>query len=357
MALHSSTTSGSSSSDNPTSVFERTLSPEPADSVGEANDLTLRPRTLDDYVGQGEIKRNLSISMEACRKRSEFLEHVLFHGPPGLGKTTLSHVIAHEMDSKLRLTSGPALERQGDVAAILTNLAEGDVLFIDEIHRLKAPVEEMLYSAMEDFALDIVLGKGPSARSMRLNLPRFTLIGATTKLSFLSSPLRDRFGHVFRLEFYSSHEIQAILHRSAGLLSIEIQDGAAERLALSSRRTPRIANRLLRRVRDFASVRGMDRITLPLVEEALAHMRIDAEGLDDMDRSLLTLMIKKFNGGPVGLSTLAAATHEEASTLEEIYEPFLIQKGFMDRTARGRVVTEHGYAHLGLACPKPARLL
>ena len=329
----------------------RAVSPEAAEESGEPNDTTLRPRTMEDYVGQTEIKRNLSIFMQASKNRGEYLEHVLFHGPPGLGKTTLSHVVANEMGANLRITSGPALERQGDVAAIITNLEEGDVLFIDEIHRLKAPVEEMLYTAMEDYAIDIVLGKGPSARSMRLNLPRFTLIGATTKLSFLSSPLRDRFGHVFRLEFYDLIEIRAILHRSAGILGIDIEPTAAERLACSSRQTPRIANRLLRRVRDFASVQGQDVITSALVEKALGHMRIDPEGLDEMDRSLLRIMAEKFNGGPVGLSTLAAATHEEASTLEDIYEPFLIQKGFMDRTARGRIVTEHGYRHLGLPHP------
>jgi len=356
MIVHSSSSSDEVSSLD-SALNARPVSPEALDDSTETNDITLRPKTMADYVGQSEIKRNLSIFMQASKNRAEILEHVLFHGPPGLGKTTLSHVVSNEMGANLRITSGPALERQGDVAAIITNLDEGDVLFIDEIHRLKAPVEEMLYTAMEDFAIDIVLGKGPSARSMRLNLPRFTLIGATTKLSFLSSPLRDRFGHVFRLEFYDSQEIQAILHRSAGILGIEIEPVAAERLATSSRQTPRIANRLLRRVRDFASVQGQNVITHSLVEKALTHMRIDPEGLDEMDRSLLRIMAEKFSGGPVGLSTLAAATHEESSTIEDIYEPFLIQKGFMDRTARGRIVTEHGYRHLGLPCPAPASFL
>jgi Holliday junction DNA helicase RuvB len=329
----------------------RAVSPTVDVDTSEVNEAPLRPKTLDDYVGQFEIKRNLSIFMQAAQNREESMEHVLFHGPPGLGKTTLSHVVSHEMGANLRITSGPALERQGDVAAIITNLEAGDVLFIDEIHRLKAPVEEMLYSAMEDFAIDIILGKGPSARSMRLNLPRFTLVGATTKMSLISSPLRDRFGHVFRLEFYNSEEIQAILRRSAGILGIEIESSAARRLAASARQTPRIANRLLRRVRDFASVQGQDVITIALVEKALDHMSIDSEGLDHMDRSLLQVMVEKFSGGPVGLSTLAAATHEESQTLEDIYEPFLIQKGFMDRTPRGRIVTKNGYRHLGLECP------
>jgi Holliday junction DNA helicase RuvB len=346
MIVHSS--SSSDDSGHEADLEARAVSPEALPETPERNDNALRPKALGEYVGQKEIKRNLTVFMQAAKNREESLEHVLFHGPPGLGKTTLSHVVSNEMGANLRVTSGPALERQGDVAAIITNLEEGDVLFIDEIHRLKAPVEEMLYTAMEDFAIDIVLGKGPSARSMRLNLPRFTLIGATTKLSLISSPLRDRFGHVFRLEFYDSQEIQDIIHRSAGLLNTEIEKDAAVRLASSARQTPRIANRLLRRVRDFASVNGQDIISMALVEKALDHMRIDPEGLDEMDRNLLRLVVEKFKGGPVGLSTLAAATHEESQTIEDIYEPFLIQKGFMDRTTRGRIVTDRGYEHLGL---------
>ena len=346
MIVHSS-----SLSDDEEPTVAREVSPEPESDVQEYQDMTLRPKTLSDYVGQHEIKRNLGVFMSAACSREESLEHVLFHGPPGLGKTTLAHVVGTEMRTNVRVTSGPALERQGDVAAIITNLEEGDILFIDEIHRLKPVVEELLYTAMEDFAIDIVLGKGPSARSMRLNLPRFTLIGATTKLSYLSSPLRDRFGHLFRLEFYSQEEIDRIIRRSAGLLEIDIEPAASMRLALSARKTPRIANRLLRRVRDFASVQSQDVITVTLVEKALSHMGIDELGLDEMDRSILRLMVEKFSGGPVGLSTLAAATHEQPETLEAIYEPFLIQQGFMDRTPRGRVVTQHGYKHLGLPTP------
>ncbi len=351
MPVHSA--NFSTSSDEP---LDRDLSPQPLDNSQELQENKLRPDVLDEYVGQSEIKRNLSVFMEASRKREEPLEHVLIHGPPGLGKTTLAHIVAKEMKANIRVTSGPALERQGDIAAIITNLEDGDVLFIDEIHRLRPIVEETLYTAMEDFAIDIILGKGASARSMRLSLPKFTLIGATTKLSLISSPLRDRFGHVFRLNFYSQEEIQQIINRSSKILETEIDEKAASRLSLSSRQTPRIANRLLRRVGDFALVNNHDVISESLVKSALGKMGIDELGLDDMDRKLLQLMIENFGGGPVGLSTLSAATHEEAQTIEDIYEPYLLKQGFLDRTPRGRLVTPRGYQHLGLTPPQNAEL-
>ena len=350
MAVHSA--NFATSDDSP----ERTLSPEPLCDPHEQQENKLRPDVLDEYVGQPEIKRNLSVFMEASKKREEALEHVLIHGPPGLGKTTLAHIIAREMKANIRVTSGPALERQGDIAAIITNLQDGDVLFIDEIHRLRPIVEETLYTAMEDFAIDIILGKGASARSMRLSLPRFTLIGATTKLSLISSPLRDRFGHVFRLNFYSQGEIEQIVQRSSKILETKINSGATKRLALSARQTPRIANRLLRRVRDFAAVNDNDFISEELVEKALKKMGIDELGLDDMDRYLMLLIVEKFQGGPVGLSTLAAATHEESQTIEDIYQPYLLKQGFLERTARGRAVTPRGYQHLGLAPPAKSKL-
>ena len=315
---------------------------------GEERDFEvgLRPQTLADFVGQDEIKENLSIFIEAAKKRDEPIEHVLLYGNPGLGKTTLAHIIAAEMGSQIRVTSGPALERVGDLAAILSNLGRGDILFIDEIHRLNKTIEEVLYPAMEDYALDIIVGKGPTARTLRLNLERFTLIGATTRLSLLSSPLRDRFGVTHHLNFYEDNHIGDIVRRSAGLLKTSIDDQAIQILARRSRRTPRIANRLLRRVRDFADVRGNGHVSQSLCDEALQKLTVDHVGLDQTDRRILTTIIEKFGGGPVGLSTIAAATQEEIQTIEDVYEPFLIQIGVLARTPRGRVVTEHGYKHV-----------
>lgn len=289
--------------------------------------------------------------MQAAKQRKEPLEHVLLHGPPGLGKTTLAHIIAHEMGVNIRVTSGPALEKQGDLASIITNLRENDILFIDEIHRLKAVVEEILYTAMEDFGLDLIIGKGPSARSMRLKLPKFTLIGATTKMSMLSSPLRDRFGSLFHLDFYSHEDIEEILHRSAKILNYHMSPEAAKRLTVSARQTPRIANRLLRRVRDFTEVKNQEQIDLATVEEALHALHIDECGLDKTDHAILKTIIEKFDGGPVGLNTIAAATSEEEDTVESIYEPYLLKLGFLDRTPRGRVVTRRAYEHLKVKFP------
>lgn len=312
------------------------------------NELALRPQTLGDYIGQDEVKNNLRIFIAACKKRNEAMEHLLLHGAPGLGKTTLAHIIAREMNAQIRITSGPAIEKQGDLAALLSNLQAGDVLFIDEIHRLRPAVEEILYSAMEDFCLDLMVGKGPSARSIRLSLPRFTLIGATTKLSSISSPLRDRFGNVIKLEFYGDSEIEKILRRSSELLQMEINEAAAKKLAICSRKTPRIANRLLRRVRDLSQVNEHDGIGLNSVIETLDLLGIDELGLDSTDKKIMTVIADKFKGGPVGLSTLSAATNEEPETLEDIYEPFLLQMGFLERSPRGRLLTEKGYNHLGL---------
>ncbi len=320
-----------------------------SDFTPEDNDIenSLRPKTLDDYIGQDKIKDNLKIYIEAAKGRGEALDHVLLYGPPGLGKTTLAGIIANEMGVNIRVTSGPAIEKQGDLAALLTNLQEGDVLFIDEIHRLNRQVEEVLYPAMEDGALDIIIGKGPSARSIRLDLPHFTLIGATTRSGQLSAPLRDRFGVIFRLEMYSNEQLATIVTRSAGILEIPIDEKGALEIASRSRGTPRIANRLLKRSRDFAQVKYDGVISLEAAEDALSKMEIDGLGLDNIDRVLLTAMIKNFNGGPVGLETIAASIGEEAVTIEDVYEPYLMQIGFLSRTPRGRCATALAYKHLG----------
>lgn len=314
-------------------------------------DLALRPKKLDDFIGQGKVKENLRIFLEAAKKREEPCEHILFYGPPGLGKTSLAHVISNEMESAIKITSGPALERVGDLAAILTNLEEGDILFIDEIHRLNRSIEEILYPAMEDYALDIVIGKGPTARTLRLDLKRFTIIGATTRLSLLSAPLRDRFGVTYHLDFYSPQEMKAILTRSAELLSIDTEHEALEAIAHRSRRTPRIGNRLLKRVRDYAQVIGDGRLTQGMAQSGLDALEIDARGLDEADRQALRALMEKFNGGPVGLSSIAAAIAEEVETVEEVIEPFLLQEGLIARTPRGRVATDAAYTHLGFTPP------
>lgn len=310
-------------------------------------ELSLRPKTLDDYIGQDKAKENLGIYIEAARKRGESLDHVLLYGPPGLGKTTLAGIIANEMGVNIRVTSGPAIEKQGDLAALLTNLQDGDVLFIDEIHRLNRSVEEVLYPAMEDRALDIIIGKGPSARSIRLDLPSFTLVGATTRAGQLSAPLRDRFGVILRLDLYTNEQLATIVKRSAGILGIPLEDSGAIQIASRSRGTPRIANRLLKRSRDFAQVKYDGVIDEEAANDALSKMEIDELGLDSIDRRLLTTMIKNYNGGPVGLETIAAAIGEEAVTIEDVYEPYLMQIGFLSRTPRGRCVTPAGYRHLG----------
>ncbi len=325
---------------------ERVIAPEYITDDNEI-ETSLRPHTLDEYVGQDKAKENLKIYIEAAKKRKESLDHVLLYGPPGLGKTTLAGIVANEMGVQIRVTSGPAIEKPGDLAALLTSLNDGDILFIDEIHRLSRSIEEVLYPAMEDFALDIIIGKGPSARSIRLDLKKFTLIGATTRAGQLSAPLRDRFGVILRLELYSPEELSRIVQRSANILGIEsVKDGALE-IASRSRGTPRIANRLLKRARDYAQVMGNGIITVEAAQQALERMEIDELGLDLVDRNLLKAMIENYNGGPVGLETIAALIGEEAVTIEDVYEPYLMQLGFLARTPRGRKVTPAGYSHMG----------
>ena len=325
----------------------RLVTPEYVDSEDRIAEASLRPRTLSEYIGQEKVKENLKIYIDAAKRRGEPMDHVLLYGPPGLGKTTLSGIIAAEMGVDIRVTSGPAIEKQGDLAALLTNLNDGDVLFIDEIHRLSRQVEEILYPAMEDHAIDIIIGKGPSARSIRIDLPNFTLVGATTRAGQLSAPLRDRFGVILRLELYTPDEMCDIVKRSADVLKIGIEPEGAREIANRSRGTPRIANRLLKRARDFAEVIGNGTIDAESAGLALSRMEIDALGLDNIDRLLLTSMIKNYNGGPVGLDTIAAAIGEEPITIEDVYEPYLMQIGFLSRTPRGRTVTPAGYRHLG----------
>lgn len=326
---------------------ERFISPEMRPDDLEL-DTSLRPKKLHEYIGQEKVKENLGIFIEAAKMRNEPLDHVLLYGPPGLGKTTLASIIANELGVSLRITSGPAIEKPGDLAAILTNLNQNDVLFIDEIHRLNRNVEEILYPAMEDFALDIIIGKGPSARSIRIDLPKFTLVGATTRAGLLTSPLRDRFGVMHRLEHYSPQELEKIIRRSSGILDIEIDNDAAYELAKRSRGTPRIANRILKRIRDIAQVRGSGRINIDAARMGLDMLEVDAVGLDNMDRQMLVTIVKKFGGGPVGLETLAACIGEESQTIEDVYEPFLLQMGFISRTPRGRTATKLCYEHLGM---------
>ncbi len=327
-------------------VGDRIIQPEQNDEERQL-ERGLRPVGFDEFVGQDRIKDNLRVFIDAARGRGEALDHVLFCGPPGLGKTTLANIIARELGVDIKSTSGPVLERAGDLAAILTNLQPHDVLFIDEIHRLNRVVEEILYPAMEDFQIDIIIGQGPGARSIKLDLPRFTLVGATTRTGLLTSPLRDRFGVIDRLSFYSTEELRAVIHRSAGLLRCSIEPDAAAEIARRSRGTPRIANRLLRRVRDFAQVQGDGNITRAIVSSAMQRLNVDEHGFDEMDRKLLLLIIDKFDGGPVGLETLAAALSEERDTLEDVYEPYLLQEGFLDRTPRGRQATRLAYEYFG----------
>ena len=315
-------------------------------------ELTLRPRSFQEFIGQEGTINNLKVFLEAAAMRKEPIDHVLFYGPPGLGKTTLSHIIAAELNVNIKSTSGPVIERAGDLAAILTNLSDLDILFIDEIHRLPRIVEEILYPAMEDFQLDIIIGQGPSARTLKLNLPRFTLIGATTRTGLLTSPLRERFGVISRLEFYTPEELKMIVLRSAHILKTEIDDDAALEIARRSRGTPRIANRLLRRVRDFAQVKGDGKINMSITKTSLLSLNVDEQGLDDMDRKLLSTIIEKFNGGPVGIETIAASLRDDRETIEDVYEPFLLQEGFIERTPRGRQATPRAYEHLGLNTPK-----
>jgi Holliday junction DNA helicase RuvB len=318
-----------------------------AEAEDQGLDLTLRPKRLADYVGQNQVKANLKILLEAARGRGEPIEHLLLYGAPGLGKTTLAHIIANELGTGIRVTSGPVIEKAGDLAAILTNLKEGEILFIDEIHRLNKTIEEILYPAMEDSALDIIIGKGPSARTLRLDLPRFTIIGATTRASLISAPLRDRFGVTYHLDYYEPADLQTIIERNAKILGVELAGATAAEIAGRARRTPRIANRLLKRVRDYCQVKGNGGVDLAACRAALAMLAIDEVGLDDVDRKILELIIDKFAGGPVGLATIAAATGEDMATIEEVYEPYLMRLGFLDRSPRGRMATPAAYKHLG----------
>lgn len=315
-------------------------------------DITLRPQNFSEYVGQEKVKRNLEILIKAAQKRKEPIEHILLYGPAGLGKTTLAHIIAKEMGSQIKTTSGPAIEKAGDFGSILTNLNDGDILFIDEIHRLNKTIEEILYPAMEDFRLDIIIGKGPSARTIQLDLPKFTLIGATTKLGSISNPLRNRFGATYRLDFYSEKEIGQIIKRSSRILDIDIDEKGMKKIASCARRTPRIANRLLKRVRDFCQIKNFDCITHDLAQEALEMIEVDHQGLEPADKYILKTIIEKFGGGPVGITTIAAATQEEVRTIEDVYEPYLIQIGFLARTPKGRIVTSLAYEHLEIEFPK-----
>ena len=332
---------------------ERIIEAKTQASVEESFDLTLRPKTLKEYIGQEKNKEHLKIFLAAAKKRKQPIEHVLFYGPPGLGKTTLAYVLANEMGVQIKMTSGPALERAGDLASLLTNLQSHDILFIDEIHRLPKIVEEVLYPAMEDFAFDIVLGKGPGARSVRLELPKFTIIGATTRIGLLSGPLRDRFGSITRLDYYQDEEIEKIVNRSAKILGLAMAEQASREIAKRARKTPRIANRLLRRVRDFAEVKSDGQITEALTSEALDMLEVDSLGLDRNDRMILLALIDKFQGGPVGIGSLAAATSEEEQTIADIYEPYLMRLGFLERTPKGRVATILAYEHLGITINKP----
>jgi Holliday junction DNA helicase RuvB len=331
--------------ENPETTMDDRLITAGISSDDDRFEVSLRPRTLGEYIGQSKAKENLQIFIDAARARQEALDHVLFYGPPGLGKTTLANIVASEMGVNIKSTSGPVIEKPGDLAAILTNLEEGDVLFIDEIHRLSPVVEEILYPAMEDYQIDIIIGQGPSARTIKLDIPRFTLVGATTRAGLLSSPLRDRFGVIARLEFYNHEELATIVRRSAGILSVPIEAKGEIEVARRSRGTPRIANRLLRRVRDFAQIKGDGIITRDLADMALTRLEVDQRGLDHMDRLILLTIIKKFSGGPVGLETLAAAVGEEKDTIEDVIEPYLLQQGYLNRTPRGRTATELAYSH------------
>ncbi len=341
--------------DNPKNIKDpldnRLIGPEAAEDE-QSLDLNLRPKNLDDFVGQEKLKENLKIFIRAAKQRKEPLDHVLFCGPPGLGKTTLAHIISNELQVSIKGTSGPMLERPGDLAAILTNLSEMDILFIDEIHRLPRIVEEVLYPAMEDFQLDIIIGQGPNARTLKLNLPKFTLIGATTRTGLLTSPLRDRFGVVNRLSFYAPEELKLIVKRSSGIMNVPIEDNAALEIAKRSRGTPRIANRLLKRIRDFAQVLGDGKVGLDIAKSSLLSLEVDDKGLDDMDRKLLLTLIEKFNGGPAGIETIAASLREDRETIEDVYEPYLLQEGLLERTPRGRLATRNAFVHLGKVIPQ-----